>query len=109
MFGSTGDLASRKLVPALFALSSQGRLPAGCALVGFARGETDDAAMRCRMRAAAAAAAGSAALNEGAWNAFAPGLFASPGAYDDPAAFARLKALLDRLDRERGLGGNRLF
>src|SRR5437870_1157531 len=86
IFGSTGDLASRKLLPALFALARQRRLPAGCALVGFARGESGDDAMRARMREAAAAAAKPATLDDAAWTAFAAGLFASPGAYDDPAA-----------------------
>ncbi len=109
IFGSTGDLTQRKLLPALFELARHGRMPDRCALVGFARGETDDAAMRARMRQAAAEAVGPGGLDGAAWERFSTTLHACPGAYDDPASFARLKATLDRLDVEHGTQGNRLF
>ena len=50
LFGATGDLAHRKLVPALFQLARGGNLPSECAIVGFARRDWTDDDLRCRVR-----------------------------------------------------------
>ena len=105
IFGSSGDLAQRKLLPALFSLEQEGRLDEKSVLVGFSRSETTHEAFRQRMRAAAEAGTFDAA----AWTRFARDLYAVQGDYGDPASYARLKSELDRLDREQGTQGNRLF
>jgi len=109
IFGSTGDLARRKLLPALFALERGRRLDEKSVLVGFSRTETTSEALRARMREAATEACRPAAFDAAAWDRFARDLHAVPGEYTDPASYARLKAELDRLDRTAGIPGNRLF
>ncbi len=106
IFGSTGDLAQKKLLPALFALERHGKLPAGCTMVGFARGETTDDALRARYREALSAQSG---FDAPAWDGFARGLFAVRGDYADLSSFETLKSRLDELDRAHGTRGNRLF
>ncbi len=104
IFGSSGDLARRKLLPALFALEMEGRLDERSVLIGFSRSETTHEAFRERMRAAAGGT-----FDAAAWDGFARDLYAVPGEYDDPASYVRLKAELDRLDALNGIPGNRLF
>jgi glucose-6-phosphate 1-dehydrogenase len=48
-------------------------------------------------------------VEDSLWTSFSEGLFYSAGTFEDPATYARLKALLDKLDEERGTGGNRVF
>ena len=109
IFGSSGDLAQRKLLPALFALERQGALPENCTMVGFSRTESDDAAMRERMRLAVAEASQPHSVDRTAWDRFAGGLFAFKGQYSDPASYRALKDFLDKLDRQHATRGNRLF
>ncbi len=108
IFGATGDLARRKLLPALWELHRSGLLPARFAVVGVARGAMDDAAFVAAMRAAVAEH-GRTPLEAAAWDAFAAGLRYVAGEFADPATFERLKAVLGELDAARGTAGNRLF
>ncbi len=105
IFGASGDLTRRKLVPALYRLATQNLLPAGFTIVGFSRRPWDTAYFRNRMREALQDQLSSAAT----WDAFAEGIFHLSGNYDDPRAYRQLAALLARLDAERGTAGNRLF
>jgi glucose-6-phosphate 1-dehydrogenase len=104
IFGATGDLTRRKLIPALFHLAGEGLLPASLAIVGFARREGSDEQLRESFRRAL----GEAAQGE-LWERFAQSIFYYRGEYGDPAAYVGLRELLARLDRERGTAGNRLF
>jgi len=107
IFGATGDLTRRKLFPALFRLFSQGLLPRGFGLVGFARHALTDEAFRESMRAALEEF--SEAPDPEEWERFAEAVSYVQGSFDDPAGFLRLAEELRRVDRERGTGGNRLF
>ncbi len=108
IFGATGDLAHRKLMPALYTLARIGMLPAECVVVGFARRPMTDDVFRDAM---AKSVVGETAppSDDGAWEHFARRLFYVQADFHDPGGYTRLRETLDRLDRERGTAGNRLF
>ncbi|GIF68295.1 glucose-6-phosphate 1-dehydrogenase [Asanoa ishikariensis] len=99
IFGASGDLTERKLMPALARLAQYKRLPEEFRLVGVARSHLSDDEFRQRFPAGPAAEA--------------PGLVETmryvSGAYDDPQTYAHLRELLDSFDRDAGTAGNRLF
>jgi len=108
IFGATGDLAHRKLMPALYTLARLGMLPAEYAVVGFARRPmTDDVFRREVAKSVLGDATPPAA--ETTWEPFARRIFYVQADFHDPAGYDRLRETLDRLDRERGTAGNRLF
>jgi len=109
IFGASGDLARRKLLPALYSLTRDRLLPSRFAVLGFGRHAQDDDAFREEMRRGCEEFARRRPVDAAVWSAFARNLFYQQGAYDDPAAFARLKARLDEIDRTLGLPGNRVF
>jgi len=109
IFGATGDLTHRKLIPALYRLAVRGLLPPYFATVGFARRPKSNAEFRAEMRKAAVEAAGGAPLDTVLWDRFEQGLFYNMSEFGDPAGYANLKSLLEKLDREQGTGGNRLY
>jgi glucose-6-phosphate 1-dehydrogenase len=108
IFGATGDLTHRKLLPALFRLDRQGLLPPRRAIVGVARKELSDEAFAAEVKAALTEHGGGPP-DEETWADFARDLRYVTGEFADPAAFTRLAELLERLDRESGTDGNRLF
>ncbi|MEO6463105.1 MAG: glucose-6-phosphate dehydrogenase [Candidatus Eisenbacteria bacterium] len=108
IFGATGDLTRRKLVPALWALARQGLLPARFAVVGVSRKPLERAAFVEELRQAVSEHA-RLPLEPDAWEDFAPAFRYVGGEFADAATFASLKQELDELDRVRGTGGNRLF
>jgi len=103
IFGASGDLAHRKLAPALFALHRQKLLPERFALVGYSRRPENDAALRASLRETAA---GGDAV---AWAGFERLVHHVRGDFDTPAGYAALAARLAELDRSAGTQGNRLF
>jgi glucose-6-phosphate 1-dehydrogenase len=107
LFGATGDLAHRKLVPALFNLARGGNLPSECAIVGFARRNWTDDDLRAEYKKTLAKA-GDPDL-EAVWPEFASRIVFSPGTFDDAESFRKLKEKLEELDRTHGARGNRIF
>jgi glucose-6-phosphate 1-dehydrogenase len=107
LFGATGDLAHRKLVPALFQLAREGNLPSECAIVGFARRNWTDAQFRAEYEKSVAKS-GDAGFKD-VWGQFASRLVFAPGTFDDPEAYRKLKEKLDELDRTHGTRGNRVY
>jgi glucose-6-phosphate 1-dehydrogenase len=106
VMGASGDLAHRKLYPAIGSLAERGQLPAKFALVGVARTEFDDDDFRKTVVEAVRAAHPEAAEKlEG--HDFACRYVA--GNFDDPGTFTRLKKTLDELDDTVGTGGRRVF
>ncbi len=105
--GASGDLTSRKLIPALYDLHLNGGLPRGFAVLGCARTPLDDHSFRERMRAAVAKRGKQP--EDTSWEAFARALFYRVVDYDDPRSFSLLARDLRELDRERGTAWNRFF
>lgn len=109
IFGASGDLTKRKLVPALYRLVQQRLLPAEFAIVGQARTPLNDDQFRDKMKTSVAQFSEERQVDEEVWNSFAQGLFYLPADIGNPDDYKKLSELLDRIDRERGTGGNRLF
>jgi glucose-6-phosphate 1-dehydrogenase len=101
VFGASGDLARRKLIPALYDLAYEGLLPERYAIVGSGGSRLDDAAFRGRARGAVDELSRHR-LDEGRWQAFARGLSYVSAPLDDPDALAPLREGLVALDAELG-------
>ena len=109
IFGASGDLTQRKLIPALYSLASDGLLPTGQTIVGYARPEFTDEAFRAAMREACEKHARTRPIDEAVWENFARGLFYVSGEFTDPEGYRRLRAKVDECDRTRGTGGRRIY
>ncbi|EKQ68313.1 glucose-6-phosphate 1-dehydrogenase [Leptolyngbyaceae cyanobacterium JSC-12] len=108
IFGASGDLTQRKLVPALYQMMRERRLPREFTLVGVARREWSHDFFREHMREGVEEF-GSGLGSELLWEEFAKGLFYCPGDIDNPESYQKLKAFLSELDEQRGTRGNRVF
>ena len=109
IFGATGDLAARKLIPGLYNLALQRLLPQGFTVVGASRTQQDTDSFRKEMLRAVSRHSRTLPVNHAVWQSFAQGLFYVPLQYDRPEDYRALDEVLQRLDRERGTDGNRLF
>ena len=109
IFGVTGDLAHRKLVPALYNLSVDGLLPANFNLIGFARRDYTDSSFRAEFKESVSKFSRRKSVNEEVWGEFAKHSFYHRSAFDDPAGYERLRDRLDALDNESGMKANRVF
>jgi glucose-6-phosphate 1-dehydrogenase len=110
IFGAAGDLAWRKLLPAVYNLNVDGVLPANFAIVGFGIGAEGDPDEWFRNRARSGIEKFSRQpLDEGHWNDFSRCLFYVPGSFDDLAAYQKLKSKLEAVDAEFGIPGGRVF
>ncbi|NES74482.1 MULTISPECIES: glucose-6-phosphate dehydrogenase [Okeania] len=108
IFGASGDLTQRKLVPALYQMKLERRLPPELTIVGVARREWSHDYFREQMRTGVEEFGGGLQSEE-LWNDFAKGIFYSPGNIDKPEDYQKLKEFLSQLDEERGTRGNRVF
>src|SRR5579859_7149579 len=108
MFGVTGDLARKTLMPALCGLANRGLLPPGFSLVGFARRdwEHEDFA---QLTHDAVKEHARTPFNDTVWQQLAEGIRFVPGEFADDTAFDRLAECVTQLDAERGTGGNYAF
>jgi glucose-6-phosphate 1-dehydrogenase len=107
--GATGDLTERKLAPALYNTLLGGFLPPEFTVVGFARRELTDEQFREHLLAGINTHSRNKPAKPAIWESFARGIEYHRGDFDDPAAYAELAKRLDRIDRDRGTAGNRLF
>ncbi len=108
IFGASGDLTERKLVPALYRLKLERRLPAELTIVGVARRDWSHDYFREQMRKGIEEFS-DGLKSEEVWEDFAQGLFYCSGNMDDPQSYQKLKNLLSELDGRRGTRGNRVF
>ncbi len=108
IFGVTGDLSRKKLMPAVYDLANRGLLPPGFGLVGFARRDWADQDFMQVVHDAVKQYARTE-FREEVWQQLAQGIRFVPGTFDDENAFAQLKETIDELDRERGTMGNHAF
>ncbi len=109
IFGASGDLTRRKLIPALFELANCGSLASRFAIVGFARSPLSDTAFQDSAAEAVRSDSESCRVSEDSLRAFAQSFAYVAGEYDQPSGFEKLSHRLDELDKERHLEGNRLF
>ncbi|HYC00220.1 MAG TPA: glucose-6-phosphate dehydrogenase [Candidatus Limnocylindrales bacterium] len=109
VFGASGDLSSRKLIPAMHQLFCGGFLSDRFAIVGVARRALSSEDFRREMHAAVAERSTDANVDPGVWDRFDDALEYVPGEFSDPQTYRRLAEKLAQLDRERGVAGNRLF
>jgi glucose-6-phosphate 1-dehydrogenase len=108
IFGVTGDLARKKLLPAVYDLANRGLLPPGFALTGFARRDWDDATFAQVVREAVEEHARTP-FREETWRQLAEGIRFVQGEFGDVEAFDRLRETVEELDRDRGTNGNHAF
>jgi len=108
IFGGAGDLARRKLLPALYNLRLDGVLPANFAVVGFARTDHTDESYRTLARESIEKYS-RRPLEAQQWADFERSVFYVRGGFNDPAAFAALKKRLDEIEPGCGVPGNHIF
>jgi len=108
IFGATGDLTHRKLVPAIYNLAADGALPPALSVVGFARREKSDETFRTELHEAAQKFSRQT-INPELWASFSSSLFYHRSEFDNLEGYESLARRLDELDAERGTRGNRLF
>jgi len=108
IFGASGDLTQRKLVPAIYQMKRDRRLPPETTVVGVARRPWSHDYFREQMREGIEEFGGGIG-NEEFWQEFAKGLYYCPGDIDNPESYQKLKAFLAELDEERRTRGNHIF
>ncbi|GAA3366457.1 hypothetical protein GCM10017744_073540 [Streptomyces antimycoticus] len=108
IFGVTGDLSRKKLMPAIYDLANRGLLPPGFSLVGFARRDWEDEDFSQVVHDAVKEYARTP-FREEVWQQLAEGFRFVPGAFSDDEAFTTLRATIEELDKARGTGGNFAF
>jgi len=108
VFGATGDLTARKLMPALYNLSRERLLPSGFSVVGCARRDWSDEQFRAAMKAAVAQNSREP-VQDDIWDSFARELHYVRSDFDDATGYGRLGERLAAQDAAHGASGNRLF
>ncbi len=109
IFGASGDLTKRKLIPAIFDLARQGLLPTGFTIVGVGRTPMDDASFRDYLRGTTKEFGGLRDDEAGLWASFAQSLHYLAADSGLAEEFERLRVELDTIDRSRANCGNYLF
>ncbi|MDT5158437.1 MAG: glucose-6-phosphate 1-dehydrogenase [Acidobacteriota bacterium] len=109
IFGASGDLAKRKLIPALYRLVQERVLPAEFAIIGLGRTAMTKEEFREKMKAAVLEFSEAKSVDEEIWQSFAEGMHFLPSNIDRPECYGELAKMLERVDQERGTQGNRLF
>src|SRR6201982_3745017 len=108
IFGATGDLTHRKLIPALYNLAADGELPPAVAIIGFARRPKSDDDFRKEMEEAVRKFSRQPVRDE-IWKTFLQSLFYHQSEFGDESGYKSLGERLEKIDTERGPRGNRLF
>ena len=106
IFGASGDLTKRKLVPALYRLTQERLLPAEFAIIGFARSPMSHDEFRAKMKDAIATYSEAKAVDDAVWQSFAQGLFYIDGDINNPDSYKRMSALLACKAPGEGLDSN---
>jgi glucose-6-phosphate 1-dehydrogenase len=108
IFGATGDLTMRKLIPALYNIAADGELPPALTVVGFARRKKSDEEFRKEQEETTRKYSRQTVRDE-IWDSFAQSIFYHTSEFHDDAGYKSLAERLEKIDKERGTGGNRLF
>jgi glucose-6-phosphate 1-dehydrogenase len=108
IFGATGDLTKRKLIPALYNIAADGDLPSALTVVGFARRDKTDDVFRKELGEDARKFSRQTVRDE-LWANFEQAIFYHRSEFGDAAGYKSLAERLAKIDAERGTRGNRLF
>jgi glucose-6-phosphate 1-dehydrogenase len=108
IFGATGDLTKRKLIPALYNLAADGDLPSSLTVVGFARREKTDEEFRTEMGDDTRKFSRQS-VQEELWHSFGNRIFYHRSEFGDPEGYKSLAKRLEEIDAQFGTRGNRLF
>ena len=109
IFGASGDLTRRKLMPALYNLAISRSLPSGFAVVGVARREKTHEAFRAEMKEGVSRFSRRKPIDATMWEDFERGISYVAGTFENKETYEKLRAHLEQLDKERGTRQNRLF
>ena len=109
LFGASGDLAKRKVIPAMYDLAQYNSLGACYAIIGFARTPMTDETFRNNVGEAAKTISEVGPIDPQKWSDFAANLSYTAGDYSDPDSYVRLVGRLAELEAAKKLCGNRLF
>ncbi len=109
LFGASGDLAKRKVIPAMYDLAIHNALGPRYAIVGFARTPMSEDAFRTTLGDAAKSISEVGPIDPKRWDEFASNLYYTSGDYGNPEAYAQLAKRLAELESLKNIGGNRLF
>jgi glucose-6-phosphate 1-dehydrogenase len=109
IFGASGDLTHRKLIPALFDLIQAGLLSKHFAVVGFSRSNLTDEDFRRTARDGIEHYAGGAPISDHRWDEFKSSLHYLSGQFDNPESYRTLRQRLEKIDAAHGTQGNRIF
>ena len=109
IFGASGDLTRRMIVPALYSLQQRGLLPDDFAIVGYSRSKLNTAVFRDEMESAVRELAGPVPVTADSWDHFAQRLHYISGNYDSREDFQQLAGLLGTVSEEHNCGGNYVF
>lgn len=109
IFGATGDLANRKLFPALFALAKAGHLPENFAIVGTGRRPKSDDAFRSEIRETLIEFRGAEFVTPEEWSRFAPHLYYQAADFTVEEGMHTFRQRIEAVEKEHSLPGNRLF
>ena len=109
IFGASGDLTHRKLMPSLFSLVCEGLLPEQFSVIGVARSALDDDSFRQKVKKGIESYSRIKPKQCDKWEAFSQNLFYHQANYDDPEAYKKLAEILAKIDEKVGGGCNCLF
>src|SRR5438552_9154553 len=109
IFGATGDLARRKLIPALLRLSQERLIPAEFAVLGVSRQSQSDEEFRSTMHQAVLEFGDHEEFDESSWRNFAEALFYASGDFGTGATYEGVAKRLPEIEKSRSTGGNRIF
>ncbi len=108
IFGATGDLTHRKLIPALYNIAADGELPPELKVVGVARRPKSDEEFRHELGEATRKHSRQT-VREELWDSFAGSISYHQSEFSDADGYKRLAGRLEKLEKEHGTDGNRLF
>ncbi|CAN5574842.1 glucose-6-phosphate dehydrogenase [soil metagenome] len=109
IFGASGDLTYRKLMPALYDLALERLLPAGFSVIGFAHRDMDAESFKAHLREGVERFSRFRPIDDAIWESFAEGISYVRGDFNNPEDYERLSAELTAVDTQRGSMGNRMY
>ncbi|HYO83782.1 MAG TPA: glucose-6-phosphate dehydrogenase [Bryobacteraceae bacterium] len=109
IFGANGDLTKRKLIPALYRLAYDRRLPSGFAILGNSRTKMSDEDFRARMGEALKEFLDDTPFEQALWDDFSQHLYYCAGDVHDPDLYRGVAARLEQIEEQQSTGGNALF